>query len=82
MSTKTKRHIAKRKRPHEGSYADGPTSTGIGAVLQVIGGRPENAPYLSIRRPGPDGEFIASIDNANALRGLAKAILRSLGDID
>jgi hypothetical protein len=49
-------------------------------ALQVIGQRPENAPYLWIGEPGKSGRALAYIENAQALRGLAHAILRALGD--
>lgn len=48
-------------------------------VLHVIGMRPLNPPYLSIRTISGD-RMIATVTNANALRGLAHRILRALGD--
>lgn len=64
-------------RKHAGSLAEdrnGETSM----VLQVIGQRPHNQPYLWIGEIGETGRCIGTIQNANALRGLARAILRSL----
>ena len=46
-------------------------------ILRVIGQRPDHRPYLCIHEPG-NGPVLATITNANALRGLANAILRSL----
>lgn len=47
--------------------------------LRVVGKRPKNPPYLRITEL-ESGRLIASVDNANALRALAKRILRALGD--
>lgn len=49
-------------------------------VLSIIGKRPQNQPYLSIREAGFDGEVLATVDNANSLCALAYRILRALGD--
>lgn len=69
-----------RRRKHEGTYADA-AEVGPGLVLQVVGHRPKYRPYLAISRPGVEPrEVIATVDNANALRGLANAILRSLDE--
>jgi hypothetical protein len=49
-------------------------------VLQVIGMKPKDRPHLWIGEPGKAGRGLAYVENANALRGLAHAILRALGD--
>lgn len=71
----------KRRRKHEGTFADGATAQHTPLVLQVVGAAPNERPYLSIHYPN-GGAQIAWIGNANALRGLARAILRALGDLD
>jgi hypothetical protein len=56
-------------------------ATGRSLVVQVVGHRSrEELPYIAIRDLGaaPGGLTLATIDNANAMRGLARAILRSL----
>src|SRR5687768_5931019 len=68
----------KRVRAHGGTLADASFDR-TALILRVIGQRPENQPYLSIYEVG-DGPVCASVVNANALRGLAHAILRALGD--
>jgi len=50
--------------------------TGDTLELKVVGKRPKNKPYLRIGEVG--GTYVASIDNANVLRGLANQILRAL----
>ena len=70
-------------RKHDTSnpaYADSIDSGSPGLLIGMIGWRPRYHPYLSIREPGPEGKVLATIDNANALRGLARRILRSLDD--
>ena len=44
--------------------------------LEIVGKRPKNKPYLRIAHF--NGDYIASIDSANVLRGLANQILRAL----
>jgi hypothetical protein len=68
-------------RKHDGTLADALGATGRSFVVQVIGLRSrEEAPYIAIREMGTGGYVftVATIDNANAMRGLARAILRSL----
>lgn len=48
-------------------------------VIQIIGKRPKNPPCLRVGFA--DGEYIASEQNANAMRGLARQILRAPGDL-
>ena len=68
-------------RKHEGVYADSTEDRSFACVLQVIGQRPKDRPYLAIREPGmPPRNVFATITNANALRGLSNAIRRALGD--
>ena len=47
-------------------------------VIEVVGKRPKYRPYIRVGYVG--GEYIASLDNARAMRALAHQILRSLGD--
>jgi len=46
--------------------------------IHVVGKRPKDRPYIRVGYVG--GEYIASLDNARAMRALAHQILRSLGD--
>lgn len=47
--------------------------------IHVVGSRVKgNRPYLRVGYVG--GEYIASLDNARAMRALGQQILRSLGD--
>lgn len=46
--------------------------------IKIVGARPHERPYLRVGFVG--GNYIASEDNANALRGLARQIFRALGD--
>jgi len=68
-----------RRRQHQGTVAD-PPNNGRTIVLKVIGMRPQHMPYLSVMEAGERGRVLATVDHANALRGLAHAILRALGD--
>lgn len=47
-------------------------------VVQVIGEKPKHRPYLRVA--DLDDQMVCTITNANALRGLARRILRALGD--
>jgi len=58
------------------TMTDNPTNPIL--ELKVVGKRPEHKPYLRIA--DENGNYIASIDNANRLRGLANQILRALDD--
>ena len=45
--------------------------------LKVVGRRPKHKPYLRIAY-AENGDYVASIDDAKILRGLANQILRAL----
>ncbi len=69
----------KRIREHIGTLADG-VGEHDPLILRVIGNRPMYRPYLVIRECGELGRVHATVESANALRGLARAILRALGE--
>lgn len=52
------------------------TDGGKPLELKVVGKRPNHRPYLRIA--DTYGDYIASIDDARRLRGLANQILRAL----
>ena len=66
-----------RRRKHAGTYADSLWSNRDGLVLKVYG-NPGPAD-LVVQEPG-DGCVLAGVMNRRALRALAHAILRALGD--
>ena len=72
--------MSERRIRHSGTVADPVGASGTMLILRVVGARPKDKPYLRISTGGSQDKCLASIDNANALRGLARAILRSLGD--